>query len=72
MRLAKDFSAVRMEAAAARALAYNALSYTSVHAILEKGLDKVPADTAPAAIGLPGSHHNLRGAAYYQPKGGVH
>ena len=65
MRLAKHYSAERLEAACARALTLNACSYKYIKSILEKGLDKQP--LLPAADSVkPVFHYNLRGKEYYQ------
>lgn len=64
MDLAKRYSPERLEAAAARAVAYQAFAYKSVHSILEKGLDRVQAEQAkviPLQV-----HENLRGPKYYE------
>jgi hypothetical protein len=42
IRLGKTYSPERLEKAAARALALQAYSYTSVNSILERGLDRQP------------------------------
>jgi transposase len=63
-RLAKQYSAERMEAAARRALAMNACSYQSLKSILERGLDRLPLEPAPPSRS-PVEHDNLRGADYF-------
>lgn len=65
-RLAKQYGPERLSAACQRALAIRGASYTSVHSILNKGLDQVPtvADSPPNVVPLV--HPNLRGTAYYQ------
>jgi len=56
-----------LEAACARALALNALSYKSIDSILKHGLESQPLPTAtiPAA---PIHHAHIRGAHYYAQK----
>ncbi len=65
MRLAKDYSNERLEAACARALLLNACSYKHVKSILEKGLDNQPLPSAADSV-TPILHYNLRGKDYYQ------
>jgi transposase len=65
MRLARSYPNERVEAAARRALAYNACSFRSMKSILIRGLDRV----APPANGpsqIPLFHDNIRGRDYYQ------
>jgi transposase len=64
IRLADKFSDERVEAASARALRCNAISYQSVKSILEKGLDRLPLKEAPTYT--PPQHANIRGADYYR------
>jgi len=45
MRLGKDYGEKRLEAACARALAFGALSFKSIQAILKRGLDSHPLQT---------------------------
>lgn len=64
LRLAKVHGEARLEAACARALHFNTLSYRSLESILKNGLDHRPLtprndDTAPVR------HPNIRGAEYY-------
>ena len=63
IRLADKFTCERVEAASERALRCNAVSYTSVKSILNKGLDKLPLKDTPAYT--PTSHSNIRGKEYY-------
>lgn len=64
MRLTKHYPAERIEAAARRAVAFGTISYKSVKAILEKGLDGLQG--APVPVQAPMTKHaNLRGPAYY-------
>ncbi len=63
IRLAKAYSAERLEAAAARALALGGISYKSVKSILKNRLDQVPLpDQAPQA--MP-AHASVRGPGYF-------
>lgn len=63
MRLAKKYPE-RMEAASRRALVHGAFRYQSLKSILEKGLDRVPADGADGQRPVI-DHENVRGPAYY-------
>jgi transposase len=65
LRLSKRYGATRLEAACARALRVNALSYKHVASTLKHGLDQQPMhdDTSPAGPGLV--HANVRGRDYY-------
>lgn len=64
LRLAKQYSLERLEAAARRAVALRACSYQSVKSILERGLDRLPAE--PPAQPRPAVEHpNIRGAEYF-------
>lgn len=60
LRLAKDFDALRLEAACLRALTLGSTSYRSIRALIQ----------APVQTTLPGLstpvHENLRGPSYYQ------
>jgi transposase len=69
MRLGKSYGQQRIEAAAARALACGACSYTSVKSILQRNLDQTPLQTTSAEPPTP-SHQNLRGPGYYAEGGG--
>jgi transposase len=62
--LARRYERDRLEAACERALAINAISYSSVSAILKSGLDRASPATEP--IKAAPSHANIRGGAYYQ------
>jgi transposase len=66
IQLARDYEPARMEAAAERAIRYNACSYRSVKAILATGLDRPGRNSEQP--GLPGllPHQNIRGQAYYE------
>ncbi len=65
-RLAKQYGSERLAAACKRALASGGTSYSSVQAILNGGLDRVPLVIEPPANVVPIQHANLRGPAYYQ------
>jgi hypothetical protein len=64
MRLAREYTPARMEAAAQRALLTGACRYQSVKSILKNSLDGLPADpdtsTAPSS-----THAYIRGAEYF-------
>ena len=64
MRLSKTWGPERLEAACRRALAVNALSFTSVKLILENGQDKLNPDHQKTRQ-LTVVHTNIRGAGYY-------
>ncbi len=67
LRLGKRYSAERLEAACARALAFKAYSYKNVESILKNGLDQQPLVDASPQPRLPLlEHDNLRGKEYYQ------
>ena len=67
LRLGQRYSAERLEAACARALAFKAYSYKNVESILKKGLDQQPFEVSSAQGHLPLlEHENLRGKEYYQ------
>lgn len=61
--LARRFDRPRLEAACERALTINAISYSSVNAILKSGLDRAK-PSEPVRPSPP--HGNIRGNAYYQ------
>lgn len=66
MRLARQYSEERLEAACFRALRSGAHSYRSVKSILEHALDRVPLEEQ-TSLTLPAAHENVRGATYYHP-----
>jgi transposase len=68
IRLAQQYSAERMEAAAERAILAHACRYQSVKSILKNSLDAVP--LSPPRTGPPPlTHSNLRGADYFEQGG---
>lgn len=66
IRLANQYSAERMEAAAQRALLTGACRYKSVKSILENSLDREPIPQDAAAASQPLNHDNIRGAEYFR------
>jgi transposase len=67
MNLAKRYGRERVAAACARALASNAISYTSIKSILAHNLDRQPLPAAQLSlVPPPPTHSNLRGADYYR------
>jgi transposase len=65
INLGRHYEAERVEAAAERALKFNACSYRSMKAILATGLDKQPDSRETRQMSLP-LHQNIRGKEYYQ------
>jgi transposase len=63
MRLGKQYSNERLEAACRRALAIRAYSYKSIRSVLEKGLDRQP--LSPPEPNPPINHKNIRGCDYF-------
>lgn len=63
LRLTKSFEPERVEAAARRGNAIGATTLASIRSILEKGLDRLTATTAPEPP--PIVHENIRGRGYY-------
>lgn len=66
INLVRDYDPARIEAAASRALRYNALSYRSMKAILSAGLDRQPYGTEQPQLPSLLPHQNIRGKEYYQ------
>jgi len=66
LRLAKPFGALRLEAAAERAIEIGTLSYGSVRSILDKRLDQTGMRQEPGSDAAPILHPNIRGPRYYQ------
>ncbi len=62
--LARRYERDRLEAACERALAINAVSYSSVNAILKSGLDRTSPSVEPVRATPPRA--NIRGGTYYQ------
>ena len=68
MRLAKPYSAERLEAASQRALLLQACSYGSLKSILSRSLDRQITLETPSE--KPGPQHgNIRGGEYYGQTG---
>jgi transposase len=65
IHLDRHYAPERVEAAAARALKYNACSYRSMKAILATGLDKQEERDDGSQMSLA-FHQNIRGKEYYQ------
>jgi hypothetical protein len=68
LRLAKQYSSQRVEAAARRALALRACSYPSIKSILQCNLDSQPIEPA-AEPKPPLDHPNIRGSEYFDNGG---
>lgn len=68
IRLAQQYSAERVEAAAERAILAHACRYQSVKSILKNSLDAVPL-SPPRPAPPPLTHDNLRGADYFDQGG---
>lgn len=66
IRLAGQYSAARLEAAAYRALEAGACRYKSVELILKNSLDQLPLLSEPAAPPSVPPHDNIRGAEYFE------
>jgi transposase len=64
LRLAKTYSAERLEAASQRALQLQAFSYQSLRSILKNSLDRQVLSTPEDRPAGP-RHENVRGAGYY-------
>ena len=62
--LARRYERERLEAACERALVIQAISYSSVSAILKSGLDRTRPAAEPVKATPP--HANIRGGTYYQ------
>ena len=65
IRLGRQYTPERLEAASCRSLQINALSYQSVKSILQHGLDRSPLPTETPLL-APSAHANIRGREYYQ------
>ncbi len=69
IRLGKQYSPHRLEAACAYALSIHGFSYKSVQSILKNGLDQKPTllpKREASPLPLPLQHPNIRGKEYYQ------
>jgi hypothetical protein len=68
LKLVKQYSAERLEAACRRALLIGSPTRRSVASILREGLDRVPiGETAAPPTEISHWHHeNIRGAEYYK------
>jgi transposase len=64
LRLDKHYPQQRIEAAARRALKYNACSLKSLRAILTSGLDRLETDQDTESSAAM-THENIRGGPYY-------
>ncbi|MER9832287.1 IS21 family transposase [Mesorhizobium sp. M0134] len=64
LSLARRYERDRLEAACAPVLTINAITYSSVNAMLKSGLDRVPPAAEP--VKPTPSHTNIRGGSYYQ------
>lgn len=64
LRLAKTYGTERLNAACARAMAINGVSFRSIDSILKKGLDRLSTPAPNAEASLP-AHANVRGPEYY-------
>ena len=65
IRLAEEYSAARMEAAADRALRTGLAAIQSVKSILKNSLDQQPLTESPS-LPPPPAHDNIRGAEYFE------
>ena len=63
LRLARDFSPARLEAACARALELNVLSYRAIRALLDAQGSTPPSVPAPQSELF--AHENVRGPTYF-------
>jgi transposase len=66
IRLAERYSALRVEAAAQRALISGACRFKSVESILKNSLDQQPLTTEPPSPPAAPPHDNIRGAEYFE------
>jgi hypothetical protein len=64
LSLSRRYDHERREAACERALIINAITYSSVTAILKSGLDRARPAAEPVKPAPP--HTNIRGGPYYQ------
>ena len=69
LSLAKRYGADRLELACQRALRFHILSYRQIKNILEKGMEKLEAQTLHSPEPQPAIFHkNIRGSDYYKYK----
>ncbi len=66
IHLGRHYEPARVEAAARRALNFNACSYRSMKAILMAGLDQQSDPEPELSLGSLRPHQNIRGPEYYQ------
>jgi hypothetical protein len=66
IHLGRHYEPARVEAAAKRALNFNACSYRSMKAILTAGLDQQTGNGEQLRLGSLRPHQNIRGQEYYQ------
>ena len=66
IRLADQYSAARLEAAAHRALETGACRFKSVESILKNSLDQQPLTNEPPSLPPASPHDNIRGAEYFE------
>ena len=64
LRLGRQYSVERLEAAAQRALHFQACSFKAIRTMLAAGLDRLTPDASEATGSLP-LHENVRGDHYY-------
>jgi transposase len=65
LRLGKQYSSERLEAACCRAIAIRGYSYKSVRSILDKKLDQLPLSDLEPPHTTVTKHRNIRGVKYY-------
>ncbi|MEJ2147644.1 MAG: IS21 family transposase [Acidobacteriota bacterium] len=68
LRLGKQYTNERLEAACRRALSVNTCSYRSIRSILATGLDRQPVESATSSPAHDTVHTNVRGSSYYGSK----
>jgi transposase len=68
LRLGKQYTNERLEAACRRALSVNTCSYRSIRSILATGLDRQPVESTPPSPAHDTVHTNVRGSSYYGSK----
>jgi len=65
LRLGREYSPARLEAACRRAQAIEAFAFKSIQSILKTGLDQQPLPEPVTQEPLPVDHAHLRGTTYY-------